>query len=72
MSKVGIEKRMLNVWFWLSPTISRPTPKLNHNALYEGDTLNPRQPPIQIRDEVLDALQADGEADDVGAGAGGD
>ena len=34
--------------------------------------LNPRQPLIQIRDQVLDALQADGEADDVGAGAGGD
>ncbi len=34
--------------------------------------LNRRQPLIQIRDQVLDALQADGEADDVGAGAGGD
>ncbi len=34
--------------------------------------LNRRQPPIQIRDQVLDALQADGKADDVGAGASGD
>ncbi len=68
-----LDDRLVSTAAVLATTAHRQgKPKPPPQRTLRAHPLNRRQALIQIRDQVLDAFQADGEADDVGARPGGD